>query len=242
MLAVLDSVQRSKGVSGAVAEIGVHHGRLFIGLNLLRRDTERAVAIDVFGEQELNTDMSGKGDLSIFLRNVRRWSTTDGVAIHQGDSTQLTAAQLGEAAGGAIRLFSVDGGHTESTVLNDMKLAESTLAPGGVVIADDVFNEQWPGVSTGTLRYMAEGGLLVPFAIGFNKVFFCSPNYAAAYRDSLHRRFDKRYLVFVKLSEFALHEVLIIARVPRRPRSLVARNQTARALYRHMKAVLPTRG
>ena len=38
--------QRTLGVSGGVAEIGVHHGKLFILLYLLSR--EKAVAIDLF--------------------------------------------------------------------------------------------------------------------------------------------------------------------------------------------------
>jgi hypothetical protein len=231
ILAVLDSLQRSTNVSGAVAEIGVHHGRLFIGLNLLQRDDELAVAIDVFGDQELNVDQSGKGDLAMFRRNVQRWSSSENVVIHQGDSTHLKAGELCNLARGGIRLFSVDGGHTDAIVFSDMTLAEATIAAGGIVIADDVFNQDWPGVSTGTLRYMESGGKLVPFAIGFNKVFFSNSEYSEIYRDVLRSKFEGRYLVLTKSSEFAGHEVLIISRVPRRPRRLAARNTTARRAY-----------
>ena len=231
ILVVLDSLQRSTNVSGAVAEIGVHHGRLFIGLNLLQRDYERSVAIDVFGDQLLNVDQSGKGDLAMFQGNVRRWSSMDTVVVHQGDSTQLQAGELRKLAHGNIRLFSVDGGHTDSIVFSDMNLADATIAAGGIVIADDVFNQDWPGVATGTLRYMASGGKLVPFAIGFNKVFFGAPEYSQRYRDSLRREFADRYLVLTKSSEFAGHEVLIISRVPRRPRDLARRNKIIRRVY-----------
>jgi len=231
ILAVLDSLQRSTNVSGAVAEIGVHHGRLFIGLNLLQHHNELSVAIDVFGDQDLNIDQSGKGDLAMFQRNVQRWSSPENVVVHQGDSTQLKTDELRNLARGNVRLFSVDGGHTESIVFSDMNLAEATIAAGGIVIADDVFNQDWPGVSIGTLRYMESRGKLVPFAIGFNKVFFCTPEYAQTYRDILRCEFEDRYLVLTKSSEFAGHEVLIISRVPRRPRQLVARNKAARRAY-----------
>ena len=170
VLDVLNSAQRAKQVSGAVAEIGVHHGKLFIGLSLLQRGGEKSVAIDIFGDQELNVDGSGHGNLDKFRNNVKLWSSMDDVVIHQGDSTKLEPQKLAELAGGDIRFFSVDGGHTEEIVFSDMKLAEATLADGGVVIADDVFNEQWPGVAVGTLRYLEDGAKLAPFVIGFNKV------------------------------------------------------------------------
>jgi hypothetical protein len=235
ILAVLDSAQRSKNVSGAVAEIGVHHGRLFIGLNLLQHANEHSVAIDVFGNQELNIDMSGKGDLAVFRKNVQRWSSLNAVVIHQGDSTKLQANELRELARADIRLFSVDGGHTDSTVFSDMNLAEATVASSGIVIADDIFNEWWPGVSTGTLRYLGEGGRLVPFAIGFNKVFFSSPVYAEYYRSTLRTHFEDRYILDVKTANFATHEVLVIGRLPRRPKQLIKRSETARRIYRSIQ-------
>ena len=99
----LDEAQRARSVGGAVAEIGVHHGKLFIGLNLLQRDDEKSVAIDIFGDQDLNIDGSGAGDLAKFTSNVDVWSSMDSVVIHQGDSTKLTPEVLLEEAGGLIR-------------------------------------------------------------------------------------------------------------------------------------------
>lgn len=229
--AVLDSVQRADQISGAIAEIGVHHGKLFIGLRLLQYADEYSIAIDVFGDQQLNIDNSGKGDLAIFRRNVQRWSSLDNVEIHQGDSTELTTDELRQIARSDIRIFSVDGGHTDSIVYSDMNLAESTICPGGIVIADDIFNEEWPGVSTGTLRYLRDGGNLVPFAIGFNKVFFCLPLYADTYRNTLQKNFADRYLVSTKTSYFGTHEVIVLSRVERNARRLVGRNKTAKRAY-----------
>ena len=44
VLDVLNAAQQAKQVSGAVAEIGVHHGKLFIGLRLLQRPGDKSVA------------------------------------------------------------------------------------------------------------------------------------------------------------------------------------------------------
>lgn len=236
ILAVFDTTQRARSVSGAVAEIGVHHGRLFIGLDLLQRDDERSVAIDIFGDQQLNIDTSGRGDLARFRKNIGRWSSLDKLVIHQGDSTKMSATKLRELAGADIRLFSVDGGHTDSIVFSDMTLAEAALAPGGIVIADDVFNEQWPDVASGTQRYLQQGGRLTPFAIGFNKVFFAMPDYADYYRAALTARFDDNYLIFVKSSHYMTHQVLVLARTPRRPGALFAQNPTAKKIYRRRLA------
>jgi hypothetical protein len=221
---------------GAVSEIGVHHGKLFIGLSLLQRNDEYSVAIDLFDDQALNVDRSGKGNLAAFQNNVRRWSSLDRVVIHRGDSTRLDGDELSKLGRANIRIFSVDGGHTSEIVHSDMKLAETTVSSEGIVIADDVFNQYWPGVATGTMRYLHEGGGLVPFAIGFNKVFFCFPDYADYYRSKLRESFQDRYLLVVKSSEFAMHDVIVIARAPRSPRWLISRSDAARYIYRRIRS------
>lgn len=235
VLQTLDSAQRSSGVTGSVAEIGVHHGKLFIALHLLQRPGERSIAIDVFGDQELNIDNSGKGDLDIFRSNVQRWSSIDGVVTHQGDSTKLAADTLVGLAGSPIRLFSVDGGHTEQIVASDMRLAEASLGEGGVVIADDVFNPQWPGVAVGTLRYLDQGGRLAPFIIAFNKVLFADPEYCSKYRSAVESAFAGRKLVETHSSVYQGHDVGVLLRVPRTPRQLLRRSELARSVYHRLR-------
>jgi Methyltransferase domain len=229
VLDVLNAAQRTKHVSGAVAEIGVHHGKLFIGLSLLQPPGDKSVAIDIFGDQELNIDNSGHGDFEKFENNVKVWSSMDDVVVHQGDSTKLEPVKLRELAGGDIRLFSVDGGHTNEIVFSDMKLAEATLADGGIVIADDVFNEYWPGVATGTLRYLSDGAKLAPFLIGFNKVFFTHAEYSEFYRGEVESALAGKLRLATASSEFAGHEVALVA--PQGAKDILRKSQLARSLY-----------
>jgi hypothetical protein len=229
VLDALNAAQRTKQVSGAAAEIGVHHGKLFIGLRLLQRPGEKSVAIDIFGDQELNVDGSGHGDYEKFENNVKLWSSMDDVVVHQGDSTKLEPAKLRELAGGDIRFFSVDGGHTDEIVYSDMKLAEATLTEGGIVIADDVFNEYWPGVATGTLRYLSDGAKLAPFLIGFNKVFFTHAEYSEFYRGEVESALSGKLLLATATSEFAGHEVALVA--PQGAKDILRKSQLARSLY-----------
>lgn len=188
LITAIARAQESFDVHGHMAEIGVHQGRAFLLLHLLRRPGERSVAVDVFGHQDLNLDESGRGDLAIFRRNLRRHAGgTDDVSIIEGDSTKLTVDDYVRAAGGQFRLFHVDGGHMAHMAKHDMEQAEGALAEGGVIVLDDYFHEQWPGVSDGTRELFAERPEmnLVPFAIGGNKVFFARRGWAERYRKYL---------------------------------------------------------
>jgi Methyltransferase domain len=229
VLDVLNRAQRKKQVTGAIAEIGVHHGKLFIGLRLLQRPGEKSVAIDIFGDQDLNVDGSGHGDVEKFENNVRLWASMDDVVVQQGDSTKLAPGTVCDLAGGEIRFFSVDGGHTDEIVYSDMRLAEATLAEGGIVIADDVFNEYWPGVATGTLRYLADGATLVPFLIGFNKVFFTHSEYSEFYRGEVESALSGKLRLATHPSEFAGNDVTLV--LPQGPKEILRRSRTARTLY-----------
>jgi hypothetical protein len=182
VIAALNDGQRTLGVEGGIAEIGVHHGKLFILLYLLSQPPEKAVAIDLFDDQHLNVDQSGQGDLGKFQDNLQRHADNTRLVLHQGNSLDLAAADLVRLAEGPLRFVSVDGGHTAGNTAHDLALAESSLAEGGIVVVDDVFNERWPGVGDGVHRHFARHSGLVPFAIGANKTYFCRPPYRDPYR------------------------------------------------------------
>ncbi len=173
-------------VSGAVGEIGVHHGKLFLLLELCRSEGERAVAVDLFDMQDQNVDGSGHGDIKQFRRNLARFAARpDEVVVHSSDSTKLDAEGLLDLSGGPFRLFSVDGGHTAEITLSDMQLAASTLAPAGLLILDDYFNVEWPGVSEGVNRYLLNGGALLPIGSGHGKTFFTTEDSAEMYQEKM---------------------------------------------------------
>jgi hypothetical protein len=183
MVALTES-QRRLGIAGGVAEIGVHHGKLFVLLYLLSRAPEKAVAIDLFEDQHLNIDQSGNGDLAKFHRNLERHADSSRLVLHQGNSMELTGADLTRLADGPLRFFSVDGGHTAPLTEHDLATAEASIAEGGIIVVDDVFNEQWPGVGDGVRRYFERHRNLVPFAIGVNKTYFCRPSHRDIYHNA----------------------------------------------------------
>jgi len=187
MITTLSAVQDAKRISGNVAEIGVHHGKLFILLYLLSQGDERAVAIDLFGDQMRNIDHSDAGNLGKFRANLLRYAHADlrRVVVHTGDSRELHGSALKRLAGGPYQLISIDGGHTAENTAHDRAIAVEALARGGVIILDDYFNEMWPGVCEGVHRYFREPRGILPFATGANKTFFCASGAIALYVDSL---------------------------------------------------------
>ena len=58
------------GIKGDAMEIGVHHGRSFIVMNLCLGKIDNSIAIDIFDRQELNVDHSGAGNRNKFERNL----------------------------------------------------------------------------------------------------------------------------------------------------------------------------
>lgn len=195
----ISEVQRQAGYTGAVGEIGVHHGKLFILLLLTTSSEEKAFAIDVFEEQHLNIDHSGCGDRAKFFDNVRRWAGTSArVDVIAKSSLEVYPKDILSLCGKA-RLLSIDGGHTERCTMNDLLLAEATLADQGVLIVDDYFNPEWPGVSTAVSKYLsAPSSGLRPFAISPGKVYFSDPRFMDFYRSEMRRAFvlDKESEMF----------------------------------------------
>ncbi|HEY3694283.1 class I SAM-dependent methyltransferase [Phenylobacterium sp.] len=188
----ISQYQRQQSFTGSSGEIGVHHGKLFLILHMLSDPDRPSFAVDLFEQQNLNADASGKGDYDTFRRNLEKWTgRADAVKVFQGSSLELDPSEI-VAACGRSRLFSVDGGHTIDCTRNDLQIAEAVSEPHGVVVIDDVFNEFFPEVSIGLQAYMVEGGLR-PFAITPNKLYLSHPQFAGAYRDWLRSRWDKRY-------------------------------------------------
>ena len=176
MAARLVAWQSESGLRGDVCEIGIHHGKFFLVLANAAVAGERAVAVDVFGDQDKNIDRSGSGDRMIFERHVARHAPAASIDIIQASSLDLAEEAF---ASDRFRFMSIDGGHNAATVQNDLGLAERTLRAGGVAALDDILSHHWTGVLTGLVRYFAAGGTLVPLALLPNKLLLSTDSAAA---------------------------------------------------------------
>ncbi len=200
LIATLGAIQADLEWGGATGEIGVHHGKLAILLYMLLNAGESGFCIDVFDQQNLNVDGSGRGDEARFQSNLKYFlgKRFEPVCL-RGDSTSFAPEDITGAVG-SVRLFSIDGGHTPDITASDLQLASDSMAEHGVVILDDFFNATFPGVAEGGARYLSSARAgLTPFAIGLNKVFLCRGEQAGLYRNELCSR-SARYIY--KESEF----------------------------------------
>jgi len=196
----------------SLAEIGVYHGRSFLALISLRKNDETCIAIDCFENQADNADESGVGDYSKFRKHVTKACEAmkagdsnanfewDGIVdsdtalpsfikVVKADSTKMTnEADFDEDKNGPVRIFSIDGSHTSEATFRDLTLAaDECLHERGVVILDDCFNPDWPGVISGLAKYLDASGRVVPFAIAYNKVYLCDPSIVETYQSRLTR-------------------------------------------------------
>ncbi len=194
----LGLIQTEAAISGSVGEIGVHHGKLAILLYLMLHTNEKGFCVDVFGKQELNIDRSGRGDEDIFLNNLKKYGIDKNLLhVIKSSSHRVSSDDIVKYVG-PVRLFSVDGGHTAELTYNDLVLAENSLAEEGVIILDDFFNNDWPGVSEGGHRFLSERkNRMTVFSISKNKTFICKERHVRFYTDSfrfvLKDRVKKEY-------------------------------------------------
>ncbi len=205
--------QTKSGLAGAVAEIGVHHGKSFILLALCNSGN-KSYAIDVFGQQDLNIDHSGKGDKSIFLENLADFGIDhENVVIDARSSSEVRPDDILNSVG-PVRMFHVDGGHHLGAILNDIDLAERSICEGGIIAVDDVFRPEWPEVSIGIFQHIHSGDSdLVAFACGYNKTYLCHPHHAATYRKALAQNaFLAMYLT--RRYRIEADEIMIYQRYP----------------------------
>ncbi len=182
LIAALAGWQSSNKIAGGLAEIGVHHGKLFFLLALSRQTGEKSLAIDLFEDDEMNASTRFEGRSRAFSTHAANLGITlESTEVQKADSLTLTPDDILRKVG-RVRIFSVDGGHLYHHVAHDLPLVFTTLAPGGVIIVDDFCNSEWPEVTSATYDFVrAQEGKIVPAILTRNKLYLAPPNIASAY-------------------------------------------------------------
>ena len=203
-----------------IAEIGVHHGKFFIGLVKTMGAPANNYAIDVFDAQEFNLDGSGKGDLDAFRRNLALGGVPESaVQIVQADSMALddAAVKAIRASSGGFAFFSVDGCHTAEHTINDFEVACRLTRDSGVIFVDDYYNPSWPGVQEGIAKvFFSRPPSFVPLLLISNKLFLCHAsrhrNYLYAAQTYIRQHYPTTKLKRVK--RFGYEGLTLIPRGP----------------------------
>ena len=189
----------------------MHHGKFFIGLENLTPLNGKAIAVDVFNSQDKNIDQSGARNLEVFSEHVTKFCQDPTRVITKSlDSLDISTSEIGLNQFG---LLSIDGGHTANHTLNDLETCNKLVSETGLVILDDILNQDWVGVVTGAVQYFSSstGKRIVPFAIGYNKLFCCHFSRKGQIMRSLGEFQDELGdfgIKLFKLTEFAGHQVI----------------------------------
>lgn len=171
------ATQLRHNVFGNVAEIGVHHGLFLSFLTAFAAEGDKTVAIDLFESlQSLNHDNSGQGSLQHVTENLKSLGVgMDSFFNITTNSMNLSPERLEESQLTPFRLFSVDGGHSFETTMNDMLIAAKTIHPLGVIVVDDALGVTlgWSGVTDAIFAFVNSQVEVVPFFLSRKKIYLC---------------------------------------------------------------------
>jgi len=189
VLKLINLYQRESKLEGDVAEIGVHHGKFFIGLHNCLAEGQISLAIDIFDDQRFNVDHSGSANLQRFLDNMNVHAFEPDRCVRlPGDSLSLRQQDIVQVAPRPVRtrIFSVDGGHTPEHTINDIEVAISLCHGHAVIFVDDYYNPHWPGVHIGVARFYDRSyPSFVPFGYVRDKLMLTSLTWHKTYFDLL---------------------------------------------------------
>ena len=187
-------MQWDHGIFGSVGEIGVYWGKFTSVLaSYMRVDWgERLFICDIFDNPKyqhlvLKPTEARRREFEESLNRVG-FSLKSEVESRQirvfDDSSLFLTKQVYRKMGlPAFRLYSVDGSHLESYVINDMKEVSCALRPGGIIILDDASNERHWRVKLAIQSFMKEYGadFIRPFLLIRFKLYLCTSDYWQKY-------------------------------------------------------------
>jgi hypothetical protein len=180
LIAIVDEFQKTNGISGDIFEIGVHHGKSSIFFSHLLSPSENLHVCDLFGGSG-NVSNSGSGNEDIFRRNMVRFGLKSASVYHRCLSSSLIPENLGKN----YRMFHVDGGHNPDEALSDLLLAAEVIHKQGIIILDDPFRVEWPGVTEALIRFLQMRNDFESIVVGFNKLLLSRKEIASQYREFL---------------------------------------------------------
>lgn len=177
---------------GSLVEIGVFKGKyLSLIAHATQGQSRKVIGIDGFfaGYQQPLETKWVEGARTEMINNIVSCASEVSVEIVQANSEDLSPSAFRRIVSDKCAFLSIDAGHDAHEVYNDLRISCSTLSPGAIVAADDVFNSVVPGVAEGVFRFLtsSEGRMLAPFATCGNKLFMCITEQHEKYVELSHR-------------------------------------------------------
>lgn len=164
---------RSQQRPAPAMEIGVFCGKSFIPIYHRRSPGFPVLAVDMWSPVDSPEWRSFGDKRAEFLKNARdRIVDHSDIVVVDKDSRSLTADDYLSMSGVPMRVIHIDGDHSMDGCLHDLVESEKCLSDDGVIILDDVFNTDWPGVGAATNEFLghARKTEIRPILIGHGKV------------------------------------------------------------------------
>ncbi len=198
LMTIVAAMQDEEGITGDALEIGAFQGRSAILLAHLLGPQETMVVCDPFdgdtssvvNDAENDRYYTGLQETS-FREHYARFHTRP-PEVHV--MTSDVYADIAEAD--RFRLVHVDGSHLYDPVVGDIALTRRAMRAGGLVVFDDVFNGDLPGVAAAVWGAVATTDL-VPVAMTEAKLYCAWGDRAGAWVQGLGSRLhaDGRFTV-----------------------------------------------
>ena len=207
----LMAIQQARGVSGHVAEIGTFQGRFFIAMAHVLGEGEVALGMDLF--EWPNDQVQAKFEANC----ARHGIPADKRVTWKVNSNETTPEALAEKIGGGrVRLFHVDGDHSRAALSRDLELATAVLAPGGVIVLDDMLHPSYPLLVEAVMRYLDRHPEMCVLCVidretivAASKFILCEKTWFKAYEADLMAAFQDN--VFPMGADFEPHWCLVLA-------------------------------
>jgi hypothetical protein len=170
-----DFIQKAAGWRGDLCELGIFQGKSAIALGTMARPDERLLCLDIFHEVPQATAEA----------NIHRFcpGLENRLVCIQRDLTSLSTPPVGVEPN-SVRFIHLDAVHDHPSVLNDLRNFVPLLTPEAVVVLDDCFDPDWPGVATAMTEFcLSEMGWHIrPFAASRSKMYLCARPYVEIYQ------------------------------------------------------------
>ncbi len=188
VIELLSSLQNTE--SGGVVEIGVDAGRFLLLLNAAAPDIENSFAVLIQRENE-------ESQKRLLLSNLIKYDKSLGDKCSIIDELNYEDKLLSLIASESIRYFSINGLKDSQSIHKDLVLAAKLINKDGIVFLNDIGNIGYMSVYEGLIRFIDNERSLIPFAVGFNKLYMAKAETYEKYYDLLTTS-----SLFVKSQEF----------------------------------------
>jgi SAM-dependent methyltransferase len=149
---------RLSPIDGVALEIGTWKGGWILTL-LFNGNRRRGIAIDPYPNLDYIRDVFVKNSGELFGERVKLFDSLDSFRNSvNGNQT--------------FDIIHLDGEHSQAATEKDLNFALECLKPDGLLIVDDFFYHDFPGVTAGVFSKLPNSGLS-PFLFSEKKLYLC---------------------------------------------------------------------